>query len=112
MKKPNGQYLYFSDLKDLKVRMEATVEQIPVKLMNFIDDNEDSVKKVAEALGLDFTPKEFVALIPKDVEDDLAAKERNYRNRAEKDIYSTTFRILVRDGKYTATVTDQVPNKK
>ncbi len=75
MKKPNGQYLYFSDLKDLKVRMEATVEQIPVKLMNFIDDNEDSVKKVAEALGLDFTPKEFVALIPKDVEDDLAAKD-------------------------------------
>ncbi len=80
--------------------------------MYFVDEDKSSASKVARALGLDFDPPNFIAFFPKEVEEMLAAKERAYRNRREDQIYSTTFRVLRRDGKYVITVTDQVANRK
>ena len=108
----NGRYILIKDLTDLKDRKDISEQEIPVQFMSFVDDNKDSVKRVAETLGLDYSPKLFIAVVPKDVENDLAAKERGYRNRKETDIHSTTFRVLVRDGKYTVTVIDQQVNRK
>lgn len=75
----------------------------------FIDDSADSAAKVAKALGLNFAPPIFIAFFPKDVEEELAAKERAFRKRKEGDIFSTKFKILIRDGRYEIVVVDQVP---
>lgn len=78
----------------------------------FVDDSADSASKVAKTLGLNFDPPLFVAFFPKEVEEELAAKERNYRGRKEDQIFSTKFKILIRDGKYTVQVMDQIPVKR
>ena len=78
----------------------------------FVDDSKDSATKVAATLGLTFEPPLFVAFFPKDVEEELATKERNYRGRKEDQIFSTKFKILIRDGKYTIQVMDQIPVKR
>ena len=73
----------------------------------FIDDEPGSAARLARAMGLDFSPPKFLAFFPKDIEEELARKEREYRGRKESEIFSTSFRILVRDGKPTITVIDQ-----
>ena len=78
-----------------------------IKMMFFVDDRRDSVMDVADALELGFRPPHFIAFFPKDIEEELAKKERTFHNRNANEIISTTFRVLVRDGKYTITVTDQ-----
>lgn len=78
----------------------------------FIDDAADSAKRVAQALGLGFAPPKFIAFFPKDVEEDLAAKERAYRGRKESEIFSTKFKIVMKDGKPTPVVIDQVPVRR
>lgn len=80
--------------------------------MYFVDEDKQSASKVSRALGLEFDPPNFIAFFPKDVEEDLAAKERAYRGRQEHQIYSTTFRVLQQNGKLVITVTDQIANKK
>lgn len=75
----------------------------------FVDDSPDSASKVAKALGLNFNPPLFIAFFPKDVEEELAAKERAFRKRKESDIFSTKFKVIIRDGSYSITVVDQIP---
>ncbi len=99
----------FDDLNDPKPK-SPNGKDFPG--MNFIDENPASAAKVAQALGLDYAPPNFVAFFPKSVEEELAAKERAYRNRAEQDIYSTTFQVLLRNNQFVISVTDQVPQKK
>jgi hypothetical protein len=74
----------------------------------FIDGEADSAGRLAKALGLDYSPPNFIAFFPKDVEDELAAKERAFANRKESEIESTKFKILIRDGKPFITVVDQI----
>jgi hypothetical protein len=78
----------------------------------FIDDAADSAGRVARSLGLAFSPPKFIAFFPKDVEEDLAAKERAYRMRKESEIFSTKFKIVMRDGKPTPVVIEQVPVRR
>jgi hypothetical protein len=79
----------------------------------FVDDSPDSAARIAKALGLvNTSPPQFVAFFPKEIEEELAAKEKAYRGRKESEIFSTKFKILMRDGKPTAVVTDQTPVKR
>jgi hypothetical protein len=78
----------------------------------FVDDDPGSAGRLTRSMGLDFSPPHFIAFFPKDIEEELAAKERAFRGRKESEIFSTTFKILIRDGKPTITVIDQVPVKK
>lgn len=78
----------------------------------FIDDEGASASRVARSLGLNFDPPLFIAFFPKDVEEQLAAEERRYRGRREDQILSTTFKILIRDGRYTVQVTEQQAVKR
>jgi hypothetical protein len=78
----------------------------------FVDDDGGSAGKLARALGLDFGPPYFIAFFPKDIEEELASKERAYRGRKENEIFSTKFKILIRDGRPSITVVDQVPVKR
>ncbi len=104
------------DWKTLKVYSDLTSpvgtafspNQMPP--LYFIDD--ECGPLVAHALGLDFDPPNFIAFFPKDIEEELAAKERAYRGRKESEIFSTKFKILIRDGKPSITVIDQIPVKR
>jgi hypothetical protein len=73
----------------------------------FVDDRPGSVTDVATALGLDFVPREFIAVFPDDIVQELDAKEKNYRNRNPDDIIETKYKVIVRDGKYIITIIDQ-----
>lgn len=97
------------DLSKPEDRREATDEDYKrlSDRVKFSDSRIDAVKGVAGALGLDFTPKEFQAFLSKDVEDELARKEREYRTRRVDDIEQTIFRIVVRNGKVVITVVEQ-----
>lgn len=76
-------------------------------LQQFSDSRRDAVKGIAGAIGLDFMPKTFWAFFPKSVEEDLAAKEKNYRNRRPEDIAETVFKVTIRGGSYSIVVDDQ-----
>ena len=104
------------DWKTLKVYRDLTSpvgtpfvrDELP--RLYFIDNECAAV--VAHALGLGFDPPQFFAFVPKEIEEELAAKERAYRNRKESEIFSTKFKILIRDGKPSITVIDQIPVKR
>lgn len=104
------------DWKTLKVYRDLTSpvgsefsrSQLPP--LYFIDD--ECGPLVAKALGLDFLPPQFIAFFPKEIEEELASKERSYRGRKESEIFSTKFKILIRDGKPSITVIDQIPVKR
>ena len=50
--------------------------------------------------------------VPKEIEEELANKERAFRGRKESEIFSTQFKVLYRDGKFTIQVTEQIPVKR
>jgi hypothetical protein len=102
----NGKAIILRDLNNPTKREEVR-EIANIKEMFFVDDRVDSVLSMARAVDLDFSPELFIAFFPREVEEELAAKERAYRNRKEEDILSTTFRIVVRGGEYVITVTEQ-----
>jgi hypothetical protein len=105
----NNELLIFRDLSNPKGE-KGDIKSLPE--LYFIDDLFESAARVGKVLGTDFAPRSFIAFFPKEIEEELAQKERNYRNRKEDQIFSTTFRILVRDGKFTITVTDQIPVRR
>lgn len=78
----------------------------------FVDDDAGSATRLARSLGLDFSPPHFIAFFPKDIEEELAQKEREFRGRKESEIFSTTFKILVRDGRPTIVVIGQEAVRK
>jgi hypothetical protein len=104
-----GSSLLFEDLTNPGKGKPLKGQELPE--MEFTDSDASSAGKVARALGLDFEPPYFCAFFSKEMEEELAAKERSYRDRKEEDIYSTTFRVIERNGKFEVTVTDQKPQK-
>jgi hypothetical protein len=89
------------------------LEDDDVKGLNrifWIDDDPASVDKMARALGLEFTPREFVALFPPEFENELAKKERSYRNRREDQIFRTRFAVTILGNSPSVVVADQIPN--
>jgi hypothetical protein len=80
--------------------------------MYFRDSDPESAAKVARALGLNFRPPYFIAFFPKNIEEELATKERNFRGLPEKQIFETKYKVQPRNGRYEITVVDQIPLKK
>lgn len=103
----------FSDksLKAVKDLAAATPTVAPfdkkdIPGIYFIDDAHAAA--MARELGLtDVKPAYFICFFPKDIEEELAAKEREHRGRKESEIFSTTFQIIIRDGKPTIRVMSQ-----
>ena len=79
--------------------------------MQFHDFRRESIREVSEALGLNFTPKSFIAFFPKSFEDDLAKKEAGYQQRRSADIEETKFQVVRRAGNYEIHVTGQTLKK-
>ncbi len=101
---PDGTHKAYTNLNAPKT-IPFKREELPD--LFFVDDSADSASKIARELGLDFSPKSFIAFFPKDIEEELARKERIFRDRKESEIFETTFKILIRDGQPSITVTDQ-----
>lgn len=76
-------------------------------LIQFSEVNPDTVKAVAAALNLKFQPKFFYAYFPRNLEEKLAALEKNYQNKKPEQIRKTVFKVIVRGGSYDFVVTDQ-----
>jgi hypothetical protein len=89
---------------------EFSRDQLPG--LYFVDDDPASAEKVAHALGLNFSPPLFIAFFPKEIEEELAAKEKAFRGRKEGEIFSTKFKVMIREGQWTAQVADQVPVRR
>lgn len=77
------------------------------KLIQFAEVRKDSVESVAKALKLTFTPRSFFAYFPRDLEEKLAALEKNYQNKPPEQIRSTAFKVIVRGGNYDFIVVEQ-----
>ncbi|MBX3399877.1 MAG: hypothetical protein KF873_14125 [Gemmataceae bacterium] len=77
------------------------------KMIQFAEVRRDSVESVAKALKLTFTPKSFFAYFPRELEEKLAALEKNYQNKNPEQIRSTAFKVIVRGGNYDFIVVEQ-----
>ena len=101
--------ILFPDLKKPDTRRELGEKEIRefADHLKFADSRREAVGGVAQALGLDFTPKTFFAFFPRDFEEELARKERAYRDRRVEDIEQTIFRITMREGKVQVEVEEQ-----
>lgn len=75
--------------------------------IQFVDTKPDSVRGLAEAIGVGFTPRRFLAFFPETLEQELARKETSYRGRRAEDIEETVFRVTVRGGQYEIVVEEQ-----
>jgi hypothetical protein len=89
---------------------EFNRDQLPG--LYFVDDDPVSAEKVAHALGQNFSPPLFIAFFPKEIEEELATKEKAFRGRKEGEVFSTKFKVMIRDGKWTSQVVDQVPVRR
>ena len=101
--------LFFPDLGDLSRRRIATDDDLRLlaNQIKFCDTRRDAVLQVANTLDLDFQPTTFWAFFPKELEEELARLERNYRNRRSEDIEETIFRVTVRGGRPEVVVAEQ-----
>jgi hypothetical protein len=75
--------------------------------IQFSDYTKKSVREMRDALGLDFTPRLFLAFFPKKLEEEMQRMEKGFRNRRSEDIEETVFEVIVRDGKPQIFVADQ-----
>ncbi len=106
----NKQMMIFEDLQNPKpgrIASDSDIDRLS-RAMRFSDVSEDAVKEVSRALGINsFTPQAFLAFFPKDLEEDLAKKERDYRRKKTEDIEETKFRVTVRGNSFEIVVYDQ-----
>ena len=104
---PDGKYLVIGDLSKRPAKAEAVA--LPNRIY-WIDDRPDSVKSLANALGI-AAPKKFVAFFPENLENDLLRKELAYAGRNEDAIHETKFNIVPSPTGYTPKVVSQTPSR-
>src|SRR5205814_1983334 len=92
MQAPDGQYLVMRDLKPPVAPAAEDVKQI--QLIWWIDDRPESVRDLAQALGLREVPRYFIAFFPESFEQKLVQLEKKYKGKQEHQIRETRFRIV------------------
>lgn len=99
----------FKDLANPKPGTLATDKDMDrlSRLIQFTDFTRKSVREVADTLGLDYTPKLFLAFFPRDMEDKLSRLEKAYQNRRSEDVEETAFEMVMKGGKYEIIVASQ-----
>ena len=89
---------------------DADLKRLAGKVQ-FSDKRKEAVAGMMEVLKVDGKPTECWAFFPKELADELARKEMNYRNRRAEDIELTVFLVTVRGGKPEIVVADQQAKK-
>ena len=82
------------DLKDLK-------------RIFWVDNRPESIRPLAEALGVKPIPDHLVAFFPQELEDELLKKELKFNGLREDEIQETRFRVLKRGTAYVPIVVEQ-----
>jgi hypothetical protein len=77
------------------------------KMMRFEDPKPDLIAAVGQVLGLNFRPTAFFVYFPRELEEKLANLERNYQNKTPEQIRQTSFRVVLRGGKFDFVVIGQ-----
>jgi hypothetical protein len=102
------QFLLIENLDNLDRRRTVGVDLGGyARLLQFTDARRDVVREIAGTLALDFTPKMFFAMFSDEFQEELAAKEKAFRNRRAEDIEETIFSVTIRGGKADVTVVEQ-----
>jgi hypothetical protein len=102
------------DVKKPENKREISEKELKELLdqgVHFVDTRQKAAEGVAMALGLDFKPTSFSTIFSKDFEQQLAQKEKDYRNRLPSEIEQTVFRVTVRAGKVEVIVAEQLVKK-
>ena len=94
--------------KPLVVATDAELSQMAADMIRFEDGRPRSVEVVGETLQLDFKPVMFIAYFPRDFEEKLAGLEKGYKGKQPEKIKQTTFKVVMKGGKYDLIVTDQI----
>jgi hypothetical protein len=107
------QILYIANLTQLDQQRQATKDDLAAfqDRVKFTDTRKESVAGVAKELKLKFTPTSFWAYFATAIENEMAQKEKNYRNRRVDDIEETIFRVITVRGKCEIVVIDQTIRK-
>jgi hypothetical protein len=98
-----GQFLVLKDLS----RRPAVGEIEDITKINriyWIDDKQQSVTSLSNALGLVPPPRLIAAFFPESLEKELLDKERRWFKGSEDDILETKFQVSHRGGTYEAVV--------
>ncbi len=110
----NKEMMLFDNLNDPKpgkIAADKDIDQLS-KLIRFSDTSKEAVKEIAAALGVTANkPQAFYAFFPKEIEDELAKKEHDYKGLKSEDIKETTFRVTIREKSYEIQVIDQKTKK-
>ena len=95
-----------------KVASDTDFKRLARKIQ-FSDNRPAQVRDVLATLGVKApgNPKAFWAFFPKNLEDELASMETNFRNRRPEQIEETIYQVTVRNGKFELKVVDQVAKK-
>jgi hypothetical protein len=104
--KENRQFRVFRNLKELPIKGEIE-DLTKVKMIFWIDDNEQSVKSLSKVLGFKEVPEFVIAFLPEKLEDELYEQEKKFQNRKEEEIEQTKFKIVWRGEKYQIQVAEQ-----
>lgn len=81
-------------IRDLhRVPAKPTDEDIrQIRMFYAVDNNADSVKALCRSLKISPVP-EVIAFFPRELEELMVEKEKNFKGKAEKDIVETRFRV-------------------
>jgi hypothetical protein len=94
------------NLSDQRTATDEDMRRLSNKV-KFSDGRREAVRAIAQTLKLDFTPGSFWAFFPRKIEEKLAQKETNYRNRRAEDIEETIFSVRVTGGEAEFVVEEQ-----
>jgi len=100
-------YLYFYNASSGSRRSE-TRSLAANEMVYWVDDNAESVGRVASVLGIPPGPF-MLSFLPQELEDRMVQLERAYNNLEEDEILSTVFEVVFRGGKYDVFVAAQTP---
>jgi hypothetical protein len=101
-------------VRDLRKRPAELLDEdlSQIQRIYWIDNKRDSAHAVTQALGIPWRPDHFVAFMPQELEERLAAMELKYRGLTEDQIFETRFKAVRRPGGgYDVIVTGQTPKK-
>lgn len=111
----DNNFLFFEDLGNPQQRAvsKGDLNKFVSGRLQFSDSRQSQVREVCAVLGVNAPslPKYFSAYFPKSMEEELARKEKSYRNRHSDDIEETIFIVTVRGGTYELVVFEQKVKK-
>jgi hypothetical protein len=103
---PEGGYMVYRDLNQKPAKGE--VEDIAsIKRIFWVDEKKDSIRSLADAMGVPVPDGPIVAFFPEKLEAELLRKELAYKGKKEEDIKETHFKINARGGSFVPEVAEQ-----